>query len=138
MEKALKNHSDRLAVLPILLKADETNEAKDLLLRRVTKSGEILDDFQKLMVLDGIPKKQLKKESEYLDLEQIARTHIKKNSDYIKEEKLGLYFRYNKLPDEKPIEIFANKSAINAICFITFQSQIENSTTPLPRAMENK
>jgi len=99
-EKALNNHLDRLFALPILLRADESNEAKDHLIRKAVKTGEIIDYFQKLMVLDGISKEQLKKDSEYLNLEEIARTHIIKNQDYIKEEKLGLYFRYNKLSDE--------------------------------------
>ena len=115
MGKALENHLEKLLVLPILLRANEADQAKEITLRKTVKTVETLKSIQNLIFLDGIPKEQLKRNSEYINLEEIARNHIRKNFDYIKEEQLGLYFRYNKSPNDKPLEIFTNKSVINAI-----------------------
>ena len=112
--EGLQNHLTIIGSIANTLKLNETDEGKIYSLNIISKNKDISEDLIGYLKLDGVSREELDKNAEDIFLGEVAREHALSQDQEMKEDGIGLYLKYDRLPYQKPIEIYANKAAINA------------------------
>jgi len=91
------------------------------------KTGNVMNDLTGMLSLYRLSKEEIKKDSEYFALEDLAREHAIIRDKEMRDSKINLFLRYNRLPYpyHSPIEMCANKTLLHSIWGTLFTNSIE-------------
>jgi len=67
-----------------------------------------------LLYLRGLSNEEIRKNSEMISLEEIAKNHAGTYDEFMKKERIGLKLKYDR-PNHEPIYFITNKALINAV-----------------------
>ena len=99
----------------LLSKKNIDEHTKTMVIGKIQRGATQLMDLSDLLSLEGSSKEALQKNAEQINLEQMIREHALLYDDYIKEHKIGLIFKYDKLEYHNPIQVYANRGVMCAM-----------------------
>jgi hypothetical protein len=99
-----------------------SNEEKMQAFDMINGFANLMGDLIEVISFEELTKKEFKKNSELIILEKIVREHANIYDKYMKKERIGLHLKYNRMPYDKSIEIYANKAIINTIWGTLFRN----------------
>jgi hypothetical protein len=122
----LKKQLDEVFKLNNLIKNNKCNsdEERIRIYDRVDGLTNIMKNLIEVLSLEELSKDEFNKKSSIITLEDIARKYAMVNERYMEKERIGLHLKYNKMPYNKPIEIYTNKAIINTAWGALFRNSL--------------
>jgi signal transduction histidine kinase len=101
-----------------------SDEEKAQAYNRIKGLSNIMGNLIEVLSFEEFTEKEFKSKSSIITLEEIAKEYADIQEKYMEKERIGLHLKYNKMPYNKPIEIYANKSIMNTAWGALFRNSL--------------